>query len=89
MNAEQKKLLRDALLAALAALAPLSAPLATLRNAARAAGFALDEKGVSAEMDYLVGKGLAEERREELSVAAVRWKLTSAGTDYCERESLI
>jgi hypothetical protein len=89
MNAEQKKLLRDALLAALAALAPLSAPLVTLRNAARAAGFALAEEDVAREMDYLEGKGLVEERREELSAAAKRWKLTSDGTDYCERENLI
>ncbi len=89
MNAEQKKLLRDGLLSALAALAPLSANAGTLRNAARAAGFALDEAALAKELDYLVGKDLVEEKREDLSAGAKRWKLTSIGTDYCEREHLI
>jgi hypothetical protein len=88
MNAEQKKLLRDALLAALVTMAPLSLPLATLRNAARAAGFRLEEEELARELDYLVGKGLVIEKAEELSAGATRWKATSAAVDYCEKEGL-
>lgn len=89
MNAEQKKLLRDALLAALVTMAPLSLPAATLKNAARAAGFRLEDDELARELDYLAGKGLAEEKTEELSAGAKRWKATAAAVDYCEREGLV
>lgn len=89
MNAEQKKLLRDALLAALVTMAPLSLPIATLKNAAKAAGFRLDDDELARELDYLSGKGLAAEKAEELSAAAKRWKATAAAVDYCERENLV
>lgn len=88
MNPEQKKLLRDALVAALVAANPVSLPLETLRGAARSAGFSIDATTVEAEMHYLIGKGLAEPRSEELSAGVKRWIVTSAGVDYAEREGL-
>lgn len=89
MSPEQKKLLRDALLASLVTMAPLSLPAATLKNAARAAGFRLAEEELARELDYLVGKDLVETKAEELSAGVTRWKATAAATDYCEREGLV
>lgn len=89
MNPEQKKLLRDALLAALVTMAPLSLPGSTLKNAARASGFRLEDAELLRELDYLCGKGLVVESAEELSAAAKRWKATAAAVEYCERENLV
>ena len=40
------------------------------------------------EMEYLVAKGLMEERRSEIAQAERRYTITAAGVDYVEREGL-
>lgn len=89
MNAEQKEILRDALLAALVTMAPMSLPMATLQGTARAAGFKLDDAELAREIGYLVGKGMAEESAAKLSAGAKRWKSTAAAVDYCEEKGLV
>ena len=89
MSPEQKEMLRDALLASLAVSFPLSLPLATLRMAARAAGFNIDDAALSSHVGYLVGKDLAETSSAKLSTAVTRCKATAAGIDYCESARLI
>jgi hypothetical protein len=88
-QANQRALLRQHLLAALAAASPVSVPLATLEQQTRIAGFRLPDGTVEAELAYLVGKGLAQEDRHGLSAALVRWRITAAGTDMAEAEGLI
>lgn len=88
MKAEQKKLLRDALVASLVAAAPVSLPLATLMGAARSAGFRIDEDELEAHLGYIEGKGLTRVTRETLSAGVRRWEATSDGVDYAESEGL-
>ena len=88
MNADQKQMLRDALVAALVAAAPVSLPLATLRMAAKAAGFHLTDEELEANLDYVVKKDFAEITTAALSKAVRRWKSTAAAVDYCEENGL-
>lgn len=89
MTPEQKQMLRDSLLAALVASAPLSLPLATLRMSAKAAGFTLGDEELVAHLDYLVKKELAAVKAEALSAGAKRWECTAAAVDYCEGAGLV
>jgi hypothetical protein len=89
MTPEQKKLLRDALLATLVTAAPISLPIGTLRNAARAAGFSLSDTEVEAHLDYLVDLDMATVTKERLSAGVRRWKAGAAGVEYCEGEGLV
>ncbi len=89
MDAEQRLLLRHALLRQLAAAAPASLPPATLRHGALLAGFRLDDLQLQAEVDYLAGKGLAEVVPAALSRGLPRARLTAAGRDYLEAEHLL
>ena len=89
MTPEQKKLFRDALLAALVTAAPLSLPAATLKGAARAAGFRTDDAELARELDYLVKSGLAIETAAKLSAGARRWSSTAAAVEYAESEGLV
>ena len=89
MTAEQKKLLRDALVAALVAAAPLSLPLATLKNAAKAAGFRVDDDELAQHLHYLTGKNLALVKPEALSAGVKRWEATAEAVDYAEAEGLV
>ena len=89
LRPEQKKLLRDALVAALAVASPLSLPLPTLRGAAKAAGFAIEEADLLPHLKYLVDTGFARQQAERLSAAVQRWEVTAEGTEYAEREGLV
>ena len=89
MTPDQKKLLRAALVTALCAAAPLGISLPTLKGAAKAAGFRLEDEALERELDYLVKSGLAAIKREKLSAAAVRWESTAAAVEYAESEGLI
>lgn len=89
MTAEQKKLLRDALLASLVTMSPQTLPLATLHGAARAAGFKITDPELLQHIDYLVESGLATERKERLSAGVKRWKCTAEAVEYCESEGLV
>lgn len=90
MTPEQKKMLRDALLAALVATAPGTLPFAGLRAAARAMGFAaLPDGELAREIDYLIKRGLATSAPDPISAAVTRYSATAAATDYCETEGLV
>lgn len=89
MKAEQKKLLRDALVASLVAADPRSLPLATCRWAANNAGFSIDEDEVERELSYLVKSGLAALVEVRVSKGMKRWEATGAGVDYAESENLV
>ena len=60
MTPDQKQLLRDALVATLAMAGDLGCNLATLRNAAKAAGFVVGENEAMLHLTYITGKGYAE-----------------------------
>ncbi len=89
MNAEQRLLLRQALLRQLGAAAPAALPPATLIHGATLAGFRLEEAQLQVELDYLAGKGLLEIAPAALSHGLPRARLTAAGRDYLEAEHLI
>ena len=89
MTAEQKKLLRDALMAALVTAAPVSLPLSTLKSTARAAGFKVDEDELEAHLHYLTEKELIRQKKERVSAAVKRWEPTAAGIEYAEEEGLV
>ncbi len=89
MNAEQRLLLRQALLRQLAAAAPATLPPETLRQGAALAGFRLEETALQAELEYLAGKGLVEIIPAALSHGLRRARLTAAGRDYLEAEQLL
>lgn len=89
MTPEQKKLLRDALLAALVTASPMSLPLATLLGASRAAGFSLSGDELLREMAYLEGSGMAAAKSARLSAGVKRWEGTAEATNYCEAEGLV
>lgn len=90
MTAEQKQMLRDALVAALVVSFPISLPLGTLRMTAKAAGFVVDDETLLGHIDYLVKKDLVrvKEAPKKLS-AVVRWESTAEAVDYCEAEGLV
>jgi len=89
LRPEQKKMLRDSLVAALAVPPAVSLPLATLLLAARAAGFHLTGEELLPHLKYLCGLGLAREQEEKLSAAVKRWEITAEGTEFAEREGLV
>jgi hypothetical protein len=89
MNAEQKLLLRQALLRQLAAAAPASLPPATLRHGAGLAGFRLSEDELRNELDYLAEKNLLQMTPAALSPGLPRARLTAAGRDYLEAEGFL
>ncbi len=88
MKPEQKKLLRDALVAGLVTSTPVSLPIGTLMGLARSAGFKMDEAELEAHLSYIVGKGLAQVTTERLSAGVRRWSSTSDAVDYAEAEGL-
>lgn len=88
MNPTQKQILRDALVAALVDVLPISLPFATLEQYAEGAGFKISAEVLEGELDYLVGKKLAELGTEPLSAGARRWKATATARDYCEGRGL-
>jgi len=88
MNAEQRLLLRQALLLQLAAAAPASLPPATLLHGVMLAGFRLDDAQLQAELNYLADKNLLEITPATLSHGLPRARLTAAGRDYLEAEKL-
>lgn len=90
MNPEQRKLLRDALVTALVTMGShIGLNLAVLKGAARAAGFVLDDEALARELDYIVKRGLAEEKSVKLSAGARRWISTADGVEYAESEGLV
>jgi len=89
LSPSQLEVLRRGLLLQLEAAAPVSLSLETLSLGVRTGGFSLSAQAVSAQLDYLVGKNLAEAGNDALSTAHTRWKLTSSGRDYLERNHLI
>lgn len=89
MTPEQKKLLRDALLAALVTMSPQSMPVATLQNVARQAGFRVSDVELLQHLDYLVKSGMAELKPVKLSAGVKRWESTAAAVEYCEGEGLV
>lgn len=89
MTAEQRLLLRHALLRQLGAAAPASLPPATLLHGTMLAGFRLEESELQVELDYLAGKGLLEITPAALSHGFPRARLTAAGRDYLEAEHLL
>lgn len=89
MNAAQKQMLRDALVAGLVTSGSVGLPLPTLKQVARAAGFRLDDAELDAHIHYLCGKGFAVEKSAVLSAASKRWEATAAAVEYCEAEGLI
>ncbi len=90
MTPEQKKLLRDALLAALVSTAPGTLPFAGLKAAARNMGFkTISDEDLSREMDYLVKRGMVACTPDPMSKAVMRYESTAEATDYCEAEGLV
>jgi len=89
MTPEQRKILRDALVKALVALAPLSISADTLKGTAKAAGFLLDDAALDREIDYICQRGLATEKSVKLSAGVRRWKATADAIEYCEAEGLV
>ena len=89
MTPDQKKMLRDALLAALVISAPLSLPFARLKAAAKAMAFELPDDELAREIDYLVKSGLVTVKAETLSAGAKRYESTAKATDYCESEGIV
>lgn len=89
MNAEQKELLRDGLIAGLVTMSPQSLPLRTLQQVAKAAGFQLELPELEREVEYLVGKGMAEQVPVKMSAGVKRWKATAEATDYIEEKGLV
>jgi len=89
MNAEQRLLLRHAILRQLAATAPASLPPATLLHGVALAGFRLTSDQLQNELDYLAGKNLLQITPAALSHGLPRARLTPAGRDYLEAEALI
>ncbi len=89
MDAEQKLLLRHAILRQLAAAAPVSLPPVTLLHGVALAGFRLDDRALQIELDYLAGKNLLEITPSALSQGLPRARLTATGRDYLEAENLL
>lgn len=89
MNAEQKHILRDALVATAVAAAPHSLLMASYKNAAVIAGFKLDVNEVLQHLDYLVEKEFLRKESEELSAGVSRWKATAKAVDYAEKNGLL
>jgi hypothetical protein len=89
MSPEQKKLLRDALLAALVVTAPLTMPYARLKAAAREMGFRPEDAELEREIDYLHKRGFLTITADPMSAGIRRYGSTAAATDYCEAEGLV
>jgi len=88
MNAEQRLLLRHAILRQLAAAAPAALPPDTLLHGVHLAGFRLDADALAAELDYLAEKNLLALTPAALSRGLPRARLTAPGRDYLEQENL-
>lgn len=89
MTAEQKKMLRDAILAALVSTAPGTMPWAGIKAAAKAFGFRLPDEELAREVDYLAKRGFLTITPDPMSKAVMRYESTAEATDYCETEGLI
>ncbi|MEM0964801.1 MAG: hypothetical protein AAGJ81_01450 [Verrucomicrobiota bacterium] len=87
-EAVDRQMLRDLILIALHVARPTGFSADVLRRRLNAEGIPIEEKELSQELDYLLGKELCEKKASALSKANVRWHLTSAGVDYLEEEGL-
>jgi hypothetical protein len=87
-ESQKTELTREGVLSDLHAVAPQSLPAGTLLRGRRVAGIAITEGELDRHLDYLEGKGLIERSASGVSAASVRFKLTSAGVDYCEVNEL-
>lgn len=69
---------------------PASRDAAHLAAAARRSGEVADALPAEIEREaaYLVGRGLLEEKRDELAQAVKRWAITAAGIDFVEANGL-
>ncbi len=88
MNAKTRENLRILILTALHAARPYGVELEPLRLALPPHLRGLEAEDLRVELDYLVGKGLAEEAGKKISPENRAWKLTAEGTDFLAMEGL-
>lgn len=88
MKAELREEFRERLLALLATKNVVGMKLAALQVHLRVTGFDVEDRVVLEELDYLVGKGLAETIDKKISPENPRWKLTAEGRDYVAARAL-
>lgn len=87
-TAQQKLLVRHAILLQLAAAAPAPLPVATLQQGLRLLGHTTDAATLAAHLDYLAQKQYTHATRSELSSADLRYYLSASGRDYLETQGL-
>ncbi len=76
--------LRRTILLQLEAASPASLPRSTILVGLETAGFCMDLKELSSELDYLAQKGMITLSRSALSAGELRAKLSADGRDYLE-----
>jgi len=62
-------------------------PVSTLQRGAETAGFNVAEQEVESELEYLNDKGFVSFEQNELG-GGYRWRMTSEGVNFCERNGL-
>lgn len=89
MNSEKRELLRNAILLALNSSAPFAIGLQAIKVMIKPYGFRdLDRDEVLLEIEYLIGKGLAEAVDKNISPENRQWKITAQGRDHLAMEGL-
>ena len=86
--AQQKLLVRNAILLQLAAASPAPLPTATLQEGLRLLGHTSDPAALAAHLDYLAQKDYLHTTRSELSSADLRYYLSARGREYLEAQGL-
>lgn len=87
-TAQQKLLIRNAILLQLAAASPAPLPVPTLQEGLRLLGHVTDTTTLAKDLDYLAQKNYLHPTRSELSSADLRYYLSAAGREYLEAEGL-
>jgi len=91
MNADTIKLelLRETILACVAAASPNAVTLAIVRLHCRMTGFGgIAETVLLSELDYLLDKGLVANPDKVISPGNRLWKITATGRDVAESKGL-
>lgn len=86
LNAEQKMILRDALVAVAVCGMPHGLLLGAFANGALLAGFRLDADTLLMHLCYLEAKGLLVKEDDRLSAGVKRWKATAAAVEHYESQ---
>jgi hypothetical protein len=88
MDSETREYFRRSLLSLIGASEEIGQKTPSLAINLRTEGYTFTDADLSNELDYLKGKGLIAPKDKIISPENRRWRLTTEGIAFCDREGI-